>query len=616
MVAVVLILASVAGVFSSVPANADAWPDWLRTGRLQYMGLNYSNQAPERLQAFVDMGCRLMLGGVTSVAGWGTPGGDEAMAGYRQFGLAAIAYSTPHTIYGDNYFQGHDSWEQTPRSRDWLAVDRAGNPLRPWGTDGQYPQRYLACVNQPGWRAHNREALARLITTGVVGVFWDDAFPFACQCQVCQQHFREWLSKRYDTAELQAMGVTPDELPAPPFLQVQDLRDCRCQVDREWALFCEASLEQFLSELRDYARALRPGFIFSVNSSQPGVTACMLLSQNVMDQWVFEEGPHSLAPQSNNSLRYLQGFARARTKPVQMLPGGDGWGNEKATPVQYAASLAEGVACGGEMMVHLGHAGQENEAWRLNPANAETIARYRRFFAAHEELLTGLRPAARVAIFDSNASAFHNREYYPCLRALVGHFRYAGIPYTVINAEASPDLVRQFDVVVTCYAQVLSDAQVQALQAYRGAGGRLICVGEAGSLDEYWRPRKTVPLPADVPSWTEKELFRRLLTTGGLEGVRLEAPAGSAVMAHPWEKSDAMGPVLVVHLVNYTLTADEADVEPVSDLKLVLPRGMVPRSVLWETPEGQRAELPVVRHGGRRAVEVPTLGVYGMLTIR
>ncbi len=609
----VLLLVFASGALASVPVPADEWPDWLRTGRLQYMGLNYSNQDPQRLQAFVDMGCRLMLGGATSVAGWGTSGGEEALAGYRQFGLAAIAYTTPHTIYGDNYCQGRDDWEQTPRSRDWLAVDRAGNPLRPWGTAGA---RYLACINQPGWRAHNREPLARLISTGAVGVFWDDAFPFACQCQVCQERFRAWLSSRYGAAELQAMGVTPDDLPAPPFARVLDMRDCRNQLDREWAVFCEASLEEFLSELRDYARSLRPGFIFSVNSSQPGVTACMILSQKVMDQWVFEEGPHSLAPQANNSLRYLQGFARARTKPVQMLPGGEGWGNEGATPVQYAASLAEGVACGGEMMVHLGHAGQDDEVWRTTPGNAEVIARYRRFFAAHEDLLTGLRPAARVAIFDSNASAFYNQEYYACLRALVGHFRYAGIPYTVINAEASPDLAKHFDVVITCYATVLGDAQVHALQAYRREGGRLICVGDAGALDERWQPREPVPLPADVPSWTEKEAFRRLLTTGGLEGVRLEAPPGSAVMAHPWEKSDAQGPVLVVHLMNYTLTADGTDVERVPNLKLVLPRGMVPRSVLWETPEGQRAELKVVRHGGRLAVQLPALGVYGLLTVR
>lgn len=611
--AALVILACAAAAVAFGPAKADDWPDWLRTGRLQYMGLNYSNQEPERLQAFVDMGCRLMLGGATSVAGWGTSGGDEALAGYRQFGLPAIAYSTPHTIYGDSYAEGSDDWETTPRTRDWLAVGRDGRPLRPWGTEGG---RYLACINQPGWRAHNREALARLITTGAVGVFWDDAFPFACQCQVCQDRFREWLGKRYGAAEIAALGVTSDDLPAPPFVRILDMRDCRSQLDREWAVFCEASLEEFLSELRDYARSLRPGFIFSVNSSQPGVTACMLLSQNVMDQWVFEEGPHSLAPQANNSLRYLQGFARARTKPVQMLPGGEGWGNEQATPVQYAASLAEGVACGGEMMVHLGHAGEDDEVWRTVPGNAETVARYRRFFAAHEDLLAGLRPAARVAIFDSNASAFHNQEYYACLRALVGHFRYTGIPYTVINAEASPELVRQFEVVITCYARVLSDPQVQALQTYRRAGGRLINVGDAGALDERWRPRDPVPLPADVPSWTAEQAFRRLLTVDGLEGVRLEAPAGSAVMAHPWEKRDAQGPVLVVHLMNYTLTADAADVEAVPGLEVVLARGVTPRSILWETPEGEHSELQVVRRGGRLAVKLPALRVYGLLTVR
>ncbi len=590
----------------SVSRAAD-WPPHLRTGRLLNIGLNYSSQAPERLDAFQAMRCRLMLGGASWVAGWGAPG-PTALAGYHARGLQALAYCTPHTIYGDNYF------DRPERSPEWLAVGADGRPLRPWGTKNQ---RYAACVNQPGWREHQRAVIKRLVEIKAAGVFWDDAFPFGCHCPVCRKAFRKFLAERHTPAQIKALGVTAQTLPPPPAVRLLDFRDCKTPLDREWAVFAEWSLEDFMRDMKRTARALNPDFIFSVNSSQPGVTSCMLLSQAVMDLWVYEEGPHTLAPQHNNALRYLQGFARARRKPVEMIACGDGWGQEQATPQQYASSLAEGVACGGEMLVHLGHAGKDDEVWRTNPENARTIAAYRKFFDDRQPLLVGLKPAARIALFDSNKSAQFDRKYFLRLRALAEQLNYLGVPYTVLNAETSANLVEHFDVVIASWTQVLSDAELQSLLDFVRAGKLLLAVGLVGTVNERWEPR--THLPEDIKV-AEKLSFMQLAAAAALaaaNGPELRAPGDARVQLHAWEKVEPDGRVLVLHLMNYTLDAAKQAVAPVQGLALILPNK--PHKVhgaRWETPEGAAQDLAIQTVGPRISLQLPELGTYALVTVR
>lgn len=597
---------------ATVSVAAD-WPDFLTTGRLLNIGLNYSSLAPERLDAFAAMGCRMMLGGASWVPGWGAPS-EGCLQPYLERGWRAIAYTTPHTIYGDGFFEGHDPAEAGPRDRDWLAVGPDGQPLRPWGTEGQ---RYLACVNNPGWRAYCRNIMERFVRIQASGVFWDDAFAFGCVCRHCQAAFRRYLAERYSPQELAAMGVTETELPPPPARSFPDLRDCKTALDREWGTFAQWSLENFMAEMKAHARTLDPEFIFSVNSSQPGVTSCMLLSQNVMDLWVYEEGPRSLAPGHNNALRYWQGFARAARKPVEMIGGGEGWGQEGATPTQYAASIAEAVACGGEFLLHLGHAGQDDEVWRTNPENARTIARYRRFFNDRQDLLVGLRPAARVAIFDSNKSAWFYGDYFPWLAHLAGNLSWSGIPYTVINAEATPELAHEFGVLILNWARVLSDREIAILRQFQEHGGKLIVIHDAGGYDERWQPRVGAPLGEPTfPEMPSAEELAAVLSPHANLAPRLSIPGGARVQLQPWEKTDATGRVLVLHVLNYTTDTSGQGITPVEGIRLRLPPGVDPTRMVWETPQGEVQNLTGRSVEGGTVVDLPTLEVYGLVTVR
>jgi hypothetical protein len=589
------------------------WPEHLRTGRLMNMSVDYGTHTPERLDALVRMRGRFVLGGAAWVAGWSVPG-DGALSAYHERGLKVIAYTAPHTIYGDDYFEKSGPYETVPRARDWLAVGVDGNPLRPWGTK---EQRYLACINNPGWQAHCRDVILRLIQIGASGVFWDDAFPFGCYCTYCRNAFHKWLASRYTAAEIAQMGVTEDKLPPPPAVRMFDMHACKTLLDREWATFAEASLERFIGQLKETARALDPDFIFSANTSQPGVVSCMDLSEAVMDVWVYEEGPHSLAPQHNNALRYLQGFARAKRKPVEMIACGDGWGQEKATPVQYACSIAEGVACGGEFVLHMGHAGKDDEMWRVNPENERVITRYRAFFDAHEPLLENLRPAARVAIFDSAKSARFDTEYSRSLYHLADNLNWLGIPYTVISADATADLVSEFDAVLVNSAPVLSDAEVTALQKYRDAGGKLVVIKDAGSYTDRWEPRRYPPLGeptfAEMP---DAEELRAALWPVSDRGPRLRVPADAHVQLHAWEKTDEQGRVLVMHVLNYTVTADGEELTPVEGLRLELPTDAKITSLMWETPEGEVRHLVLRQADGVIMADLPRLAIYALITGR
>ncbi|MDM7914136.1 MAG: hypothetical protein ACE15D_02935 [Candidatus Eisenbacteria bacterium] len=611
-----------------VARAADRWPDLLTTGKPWNIGLSYAAPTPERLDAFVKLGCKTILGGaVFSVAGWGTPRA-ASLDPYRALGLNVLVYSTPHSIFGDGYFSQRDPMETVPRSRSWLALDGDGQPLRPWGTERQ---RYAACVNNPGWRAHSREAVSHLARIGALGVFWDDAIPLGCDCPICQDAFRAWLAARYTDAELDSMRVTETGLPPPPATRLVDMRDCKTQVDREWVLFAEASLEDFLKEMKGAALAVDPGFVFSANCGQPDMPALVVLSQAVMDLWIFEEGPHSLAPQANNSLRYLQGFARAMRKPVEMIPGGEGWGQEGATPEQYAASLDEAVACGGEMVIHFGSPGKEDEAWRIDPETGAVIARIRSFFDERQGLLAGLRPAARIAILDSNKSYLYDRTYQPRLEKLAKLLIDSGIPFTVLNVECSSGQLERFDAVLVGFASVLSDAEVASLLEYAGRGGLLIRCGPCGTIDERWRPRETPLAPTFEAEPSQTQLLSLL---GDMErkAPRLLTPPGADVQLHAWLKDggagregDGAGSLWILHLVNYSLEAPlaggEGESKPprsksVAGLRLDLPESVAVQSVQWETPEGESRRLDAAKGPTGWTVALPQLGAYALVTVR
>lgn len=582
------------------------------TGEFMVPGINYSELTPERAAAFQTMGLEVSIGGASGVAGWGT---HTAGVGLLQaLGLKVIGYSTPSTLYGDEIF------DSLPESRNWLAVKPDGTP---YVRDYEGAKRYQCCHNQPGWREYQRSVLRAFIEAGVIGVFWDDAFPANCYCRVCREKFREFLAAR-------------QEEPAdPPVMESRllDYRDVRNRLQLRWVQFQQEAVVDFILEMKAYARRLAPDFLVAMNTSQPGVTQCLDLSARTVDLFLYEEGPHTMAPASQNALRNLMAFARCRRKPPAMLLGRDDWGQTGATPLEYRVSIAESIASGAVFVLHCGHAGQQDETFRTHPENAETIGRYNRFLRAHAEYITGYRPAARVAFFDSAESARWDPQYYWRVKDVWRQLQFSGIPLGLVSSEDSLEHLGDFEVVIVPYAAVMTSGEAEALRSF-ARRGKMIVIGTPGVRDEEGQELGESRL-ADVlgfsasaaPPQRRREnlvYFRGLeeppALQEALEGLiqpgdlRLRPPAGGRVYVNSWSR----GRRTVVHLVNYAYTPETMSPVPAEGCRVTLARdGDWPRSARLLSPDHEPQELPLGATSDGRWVEIPipAFEVWEMLVL-
>lgn len=582
------------------------------TGEFIVPGINYSELTPERVAAFRTMGLEISIGGATGVAGWGTH--TEGVGALQALGLKVIGYSTPSTLYGDSIF------DALPESRGWLAVKPDGTP---YVRDYEGAKRYQCCHNQPGWREYQRGVLRAFIEAGVIGVFWDDAFPANCYCRLCREGFREFLAAHHeDPAEPPVMAS-----------RMLDYRDVQNHLQLRWVQFQQEAVVDFILDLKEYARRLAPDFLVAMNTSQPGVTQCLDLSARTVDLFLYEEGPHTMAPGGQNTLRNLMAFARCRRKPSAMLLGRDDWGQTGATPLEYRASIAESVASGAVFVLHCGHAGQNDETFRTHPQNAEVIGRYNRFLRSHSEYVTGYRPAARVALFDSAVSARWDPQYYWKVKDVWRQLQFSGIPLAVVSSEDSLEHLGDFDVVIVPHAAVMGPGEAEALENF-ARQGKLIVLGMPGIKDEEGRELGESRLAAvlgfsssNPPPRQDREnliYFRSLEEPPALQealerliqpgDLRLRPPPGGCVYANAWRH----GRRTVVHLVNYAYVPDPMSPLPAEGCRITLAqRGGWPQRARLLSPDHEPRDLAVEETSDGQLVEIaiPAFEVWEMVVL-
>lgn len=192
----------------------------------------------------------------------------------------------------------------------------------------------------------------------------------------------------------------------------------------------------------------------------------------------------------------------------------------------------------------------------------------------------------------------------------------------------------------------MSDGEVGALRAFVERGGRLLCTGATGTLQEdgtarmesprtQWadvawiedvpcdpkkaevRPGVEVPVyPALADDAFGQEFLRQVAGLLGRDWLKTDAPWHVRVRA--WLPAEE--PALVLHWVNYRQDED-AEVEvpwPVGPLavRCALPAGRAVERVEWLYPEmGDVVTLPHTEREERIEFTIPQLIVYGMSAI-
>ena len=155
-------------------------------------------------------------------------------------------------------------FHERPESREWLMRYADGRPAIYLG----HPDRYMGCLNNPNWRSHLKEMIAKAVEHEPDSLFYDNCFVprelaglhddeaaaagWACYCDVCRVSFREYTAKK--------LGWEC-ELPCSPKWD-----------DPVWQAFINFRDEYFADAMGmvvDYAHELNPDIVVYPNLAVP-----------------------------------------------------------------------------------------------------------------------------------------------------------------------------------------------------------------------------------------------------------------------------------------------------------------------------------------------------------
>jgi hypothetical protein len=133
----------------------------------------------------------------------------------------------------------------------WLQLDRDGKPLPSWYGGDYRP----ACMNNPDWRAYQKFIVRLQLESGHDGIFFDNptVHPKGCYCEHCVKRFAKFLADE---------GVK-----FQPPASTESLRRLAADRPRDFMRFRCTIAADFLREIRDYARTIKPDALLTCNNS-------------------------------------------------------------------------------------------------------------------------------------------------------------------------------------------------------------------------------------------------------------------------------------------------------------------------------------------------------------
>jgi pimeloyl-ACP methyl ester carboxylesterase len=136
---------------------------------------------------------------------------------------------------------------------DWLQRDREGRPLPSWYGGDYRP----ACMNHPDWRAYEKFIVRQTLEAGHDGIFFDNptVHPQGCYCRHCMKNFAAFLAAEGTKLDRPAGG-------GEAFL-----RQVAASRPADFLRFRSTIARDFLTEMRRFARSIRPTALVTCNNS-------------------------------------------------------------------------------------------------------------------------------------------------------------------------------------------------------------------------------------------------------------------------------------------------------------------------------------------------------------
>jgi Beta-galactosidase len=561
-------------------------------------------------------------------------------------------------------------FQEAPEARDWRQQNEFGEPIY-YTPDQTF--RYMACRNNPGYRAFIR----KVVRMGIQDLKFDAIHfdqmqwwqePNSCRCQFCRAQFREFLQKRYPDPQRARLrfGFTKfDEVIPPPYglheppVRLAELHNPMMQ---EWAEFRAWSLARDFQEFAGYVHEANPdaaiignptmnlesnvGFMDGVSPQELFPTADGIWTEEPnLPEWTPDERLVSM-------IRSYKA-ARSMGKPLfhwQNLMRADAY---RKAPI--VLRLAESIAYDD---ANLGVVAGGSVGWNDLPA---VVQPYVTFFRSNLSDLVHTNEVADAAILRS----FPSVEFNPSV-SLFNTVLFeqtliqTKIPFGLIFDRQLADLAK-YKVLVLADQDALSDEQLARIRAFVEQGGGLVATGATSLLTD-WRTKRgrfgladlfgtTAPpaetaanapierqfgkgrvvyiprIEAEVPAppaqmnytvrnaaWKLPKNYQQLTAAvrwaaGGELSAEVDAPLW--VTAELAEQPGTRTRLL--HLVNFKYR------EPLKDIpvRLRIPAGMRVREVILKSPgEGSPERLKFSADAGIASLRVPQLNVYDLVMFR
>ncbi len=517
-VAIALVLSSWLfnnGVRAGAPEHPHPGPQWLREGIVASSDMEaltfvlrrgggaenavqqwHAQRSEEAIHKLKAAGVNFAI--INFHKGAGLKAESEDIAAARKFTALAHMSGIKVAGYVGATLMYETLFQEEPEAHGWRQVDEFGHPI--YYTNDQ-TFRYMACRNNPGYRAFIRKVVEMGIRDVKLDAIHFDQMqwwpePRSCRCSYCQTQFRDFLTKRYPQPKERRLrfGFTKFEGVIPPPFGLQEppvrLPELHNPLMQEWAEFRTWSLARDFTEFAQYIHGLDSnaavianptmnlessvGFMYGVDPQQ--------LFPSVDGIWTEEPNLPEYTPDAR-LVSQIRSYKAARTMERPLFHWQDltGYAAYQAAPleVRLAESMAYddanlGVLAGGD-------AGGNDP-----PA---VVRRYIKFFQSNLPSLVHTREVADVAVLRSFPSTEFNpsRSNFDTVlfeQSLIQ----AKLPFGIIFNRQLPDLAR-YKVLVLANQDALTDNELGLIRRFVENGGGLVATGDT-SLLTGWRTRR------------------------------------------------------------------------------------------------------------------------------
>ncbi len=456
-----------------------AGPATVRMNRLKFMGAPVNEAV--HLDGHAADAARLLAQAGFNWAylmhNWGFPPEQEAEQWESFRRAVGVFHAAGLRVFG--YVQlSNCVYDGSHREVDWYARDRRGRLIH------YYTGRYMTCWLHPGWREQLRQRAREIVEAGADGVFFDNPWMglhalslfdtwvtgAGCACPRCREAYAAASGGREIPAHLD---------PEDP--QTRHYLDWRAGV-----------MWDFIGELADYARSLRPGVVVTENVydavncnhyAEFGVD--LRRAVGFSDALMIEDHslPHLAADGTPvvNSITCKAARAWSGGMPVTTDPYMAGIGFDPVYPARnFRRAVAEGAACGtatvvkGTEFFDLRDGGFTLLTGAPFAEEREALGRIHGWLAAHAGLYEERREISPLAVyFPYDTLPFDWRYAAPLTFAACQALLAAGLPYRIVGPGS-------WDGVRTLLVPPGGGDGLQArLSQFAAAGGRVLALGEA-----------------------------------------------------------------------------------------------------------------------------------------